>query len=126
MDHWIGARVAEIRERITAADEASLWTLFFADCSGEPTIASAVDGAMDEMDLDLLRRIAEIASQVGAEGCLFAVIREDGRPRSQDAQAWRDLEVLMRGAGTSLLGFVVVGRTSYWVAGPEGDFGSAA
>jgi hypothetical protein len=117
---WLVERVEEIRARITAADEASLWTLFFSELTGEPAVASAIDGAMNEMDLELLRRLVEIADGVGAEGCLFAVIRHEGRPQPVDLQAWRDLRVLLRGATTRVLGFVVVGATLAWSPG-EGD-----
>ena len=124
---WLVERVQEVRARITPADEASLWTLFFSELDGEPIVASAVVGAMNEMDLELLRRLVEIAEGVGAEGCLFAVIRHDGRPQPVDIEAWRALRVLLRGARTKVLGFVVVGATLAWAGeGGDDDLGSAA
>lgn len=123
---WLDHRIAEVREKLTPADEASLWTLFFHVLQGQPAVACAIDGAMDEMDLDLLRKYAAIVNGVPAAGCLLAVIRADGRPRPADRQLWRDVRVLLRDSSTRLLGFVVVGTTAYWSAEADGDLGSAA
>jgi hypothetical protein len=126
MTTWLDTRVAEIRERLTRGDEASLWTLFFADPDGEPVVASAVDNAMNEIDIELVRRLAQIADGVSATACLFVVIRRDGRPRPEDRQLWRDLRVLLRGSSTRLLGFAVVGTSSYWAPECDDDLGSVA
>jgi hypothetical protein len=126
MTTWLDARVAEIRERVAPDDEASLWTLFFSDPDGEPTVASAVTNAMNEIDIELVRRFAAIVDGVSATACLFAVVRDDGRPRPEDRQLWRDLRVLLRESSTRLLGFAVVGATSYWVPEYDDDLGTAA
>src|SRR5436189_4002921 len=127
MDGWLDECVAQVRGRMSSADEGSLWTLFFADPAGEPIVASAVEQAMNEMDLVLLRRLAEVATGVGATACLFAIIRRDGRPRTEDRKTWRDLQVLLRNGSTTLLGVVVVGETSWWAHMPDGgDLRSAS
>lgn len=102
-----------------------LWTLFFSDSNGEPVLSSVIDGAMNEMDLDLMRRYAEVTAAVGAMAVLVAVIRRDGQPRREDLQLWRDLRVLLD-SETQLLEFVVVGLTSDWATTRDGDFGTAA
>ena len=125
MSTWLKETVAEIRERMTSDDEASLWTLFFDNPEGEPLLASAIDNAMNEMDDDGLRKFAWITKSIGVTAVLFAVIRADGKPRPEDRRTWRKLSALLADGSTQLLGFVVVGVATYWVAGKE-DVGSAA
>jgi hypothetical protein len=123
---WIEARVAEIRRRTTPADEGSHWSLFFDDPHGAPVIASAVDGAMKEMDESLLRSIARIIAEVPAPACLVAVIRQDGMPRPEDHLMWWDLQLLMRNKPKRLLGFVVIGASTFWPCDLDDDLDTAA
>ena len=125
MSVWLEEMVTEIRERMTPEDEASLWTLFFDDPAGEPLAASAIDNAMNEMDDDGLGRFAWVTQSIGANACLFAVIRSDGKPRPEDRRAWRKLSALLANASTQLLGFVVVGKSAHWAATTD-DLGTAA
>jgi hypothetical protein len=113
---WFDARVREIRERMTARDEASLWTLFFEDPYGVPLVAQVIDGAMSQPDRGWLPNFARVLEGVGASACLLAVIRHDGRPRPEDRKLWSDLQVLPIGGESLMLGFVIVGTTSYWRA----------
>ena len=126
MSEWLEDRVVQIRERMTPDDEASLWTLFFDDPEGEPAVASVIDGAMHEMNLELVRRFAEVTADVGALAVLFAVIRRDGYPRPEDRQLWRRLRVLLSNRTTRTLGFVVVGQASWWAATGDSDLGTVA
>lgn len=113
---WLDDRIREIRERMMPDDEASLWTLIFDDPAGEPLLASAFEGAMSRLDLDWLSNFARILEEVGAAAYLLAVIRHDGRPRPEDQQLWRELQVLLRDGASLLLGFVVVGAKRFWCA----------
>lgn len=122
---WLGERVREIRERVTPDDEASLWTLFFDDPVGKPVLAQAVDRGDNQLDADWLPNFARLLELVGAAACLLAIIRRDGRPRPQDQQLWRDLQVLVRGGRCRVLGFLVVGATTHWCA-PGGETPAAA
>ena len=126
MSEWLEARVANIREHMTSDDEASLWTLFFDDPEGEPVMASVIDGAMDDIDLRLVRRLAEVTAKAGAAATLIAVTRGDGQPRPEDRDLWRDLRAQLHAHPTRLLGFVVVGPTTHWVATGDGHVGTAA
>ena len=123
---WLEARVAEIRQRMTPDDDGSHWSMFFDDPHDAPVIASAVDGAMNEMDDCLLRSIARIIAEVPAPACLVAVIRQGGTPRPEDHQMWRDLKLQMRNSDKRLLGFVVVGASASWSCDVDGDLDTAA
>src|SRR3954454_3183419 len=114
--NWLEARVGEIRDLLTPSDEGSHWSLFFSHPLGEPVVAAVVDGAMAEMDSELLRGLMEIIGGVPAAACLVAVIRGDGKPRPEDHQMWHDLRALMSGTNKRLLGFVVVGTKAHWSA----------
>lgn len=126
MSQWLENQIAEIRELMRLEDEASLWTLFFDEPEGAPAVTSVIDGAMAELDRELLRRYSAVTASVGAAAVLVAVIRRDGRPRTEDRQLWRDLRDLLRDGPTRLLAFVVVGTASHWAAASDGDLGTAA
>ena len=123
---WLQARVTEIRSHMTPEDEGSHWSLFFDDPRAAPVVASAVDGAMKQMDDDLLRTIARIIGEVPAPACLVAVIRWDGTPRPGDHRMWRDLQFLMRDTDTRLLGLAVVGASTHWACDIASDLDTAA
>jgi hypothetical protein len=115
-DAWLQTRIVEIRERMTSADEGSLWTLFFDDPQGAPVIAHAIDGGA-ETELNWLPNYAQVLGGVGAAACLLAVVRRDGRPKPEDRQLWRELQVLLRGTSDiKVLGFLVVGTAAFWCA----------
>lgn len=115
MRTWLEERVEDVRERLTADDEGSLWMLLLEDPSGEPVIASAVDGAMAGMDSQLTRNLAMIITEVGAKAVLLAIPRRTGRPHPVDRQLWSDLRHLV-GSSTELIDLVVVGDAAYWSA----------
>ena len=115
MSSWRGERIAEIRGRLVANDEGALWLLFLDDPYGEPIFASAIDGAMAEMDAQLTRNVAAIINELGVKAVLLAVPRRDGRPLSVDRQLWSDLQILVD-SSTELVDLLVVGRESFWSA----------
>lgn len=114
MRRWLEERVAEIRVRMVPGDEASLWALLFDDAGSEPLMATAIDGAMNEMTPELLGRWVSILEALPVRSVLFAVIRQDGRPRVEDRQLWCDLQARLPNGSMDLLGFVVVGPARYW------------
>ena len=115
MTSWRDERIQEIRDRLVANDEGALWLFFLDDPYGAPILASAIDGAMAEMDAQLTRNVAMIVNQLAVKAVLLAIPRKNGTPQAADRKLWSDLQILLD-SSTELVDLLVVGPDSYWSA----------
>jgi DNA repair protein RadC len=115
MTSWRDERIQEIRDRLVANDEGALWLLFLDDPYGPPILASAIDGAMAEMNAQLTRNVAVIVNQLAVKAVLLAIPRKNGTPQAADRKLWSDLQILLD-SSTELVDLLVVGPDSYWSA----------
>lgn len=115
MQTWLNARVEEIRERLAATDEGSLWLLLFDDPLGEPVLASAIDGAMAQMDPLMESNVAKIINELPVTGVLLAIPRRSGHPLAVDRQLCSALPLRID-PSTELIDVVIIGATNHWSA----------
>jgi hypothetical protein len=92
--------------------------LFFEDPRGRPIIATAIDGAMAQLDAALLQSIAMIIDGGPWKSVLLGVPRATGAPLAVDRALLPQVRVLTR--STEVIDVVVVGESTYWSASGEG------
>lgn len=111
---WLDERAVEIRAHTSSDDEGALWLLFFQDPHGTPIIATAIDGAMAELDAALLQHIAMIIDDGPWKAVLLVVPRAVGAPLAIDRELLPRIRALTR--STHVIDVVVVGESTYWSA----------
>jgi hypothetical protein len=112
MDAWLTARLSEIRERLTPADEGSLWLLAFDDPTGKPVLAVAIADAIRHLDDSFVRNLVRVTDGIGARAVMFVVPRRTGQPHDGDHRLWQDLQQ----ADTLVLDLLVVAPSNHWSA----------
>lgn len=125
MDMWLADRVAEIRTRLMPGDEGSLWILWLDGPQGEPVLACGIEGAMAELDDELVKNLATTIEEVGAAAVLLAVPRRVGVPDAVDRRLWSELRAQVR-ASVKIVDLVVVGKSQHWSACRGGRTASIA
>lgn len=98
----------------SANDEGALWLLFFEDPHGRPIVASAIDGAMAQLDAALLQRVAVIIDDGPWKSVLLVVPRATGAPLTVDRALLPRIRALTQ--STDVIDVVVVGESTYWSA----------
>src|SRR4051812_8651392 len=109
----IPALVAELRTRITPADEGSIWALYL-DADHRPLLATAADDGLAQLDEQAIRTLAYVLGNVGADAVVVALPRSEGRPYDADRRLYRTLRALMVPDRTELLDLVVIGSACWW------------